>query len=127
MPSITFVLLVVKIVMSVMPLVPVPFVKQVWDQLLLTTKSVALVVMILMKMVSIVLPLKVPLSPCVFLDMVLLLLLVKNVKKKTVTIVLVMPPSVLNVLKVTVYLLMVNVLLVLVVVPIVSPNVCLDV
>lgn len=127
MPSITFVLLVVKIVMSVMPLVPVPFVKQVWDQLLLTTKSVALVVMILMKMVSIVLPLKVPLSPCVFLDMVLLLLLVKNVKKITVTIVLVMPPSVLNVLQVTVYLLMVNVLLVLVVVPIVSPNVCLDV
>lgn len=127
MPSITFVLLVVKIVMSVMPLVPVPFVKQVWDQLLLTTKSVALVVMILMKMVSIVLPLKVPLSPCVFLDMVLLLLLVKNVKNKTVKIVMVMPPSVLNVLKVTVYLLMVNVLLVLVVVPIVSPNVCLDV
>merc|ERR1712147_7737 len=48
---------------------------------------------------------------------------VKNVTKKTVLIVLVMPPSVPNVLKDLVYLLMVNVMLV----PLVSLNVCPDV
>merc|ERR1711885_40333 len=42
-------------------------------------------------------------------------------------IVLVMPPSVPNVLKDLVYLLMVNVMLVLLVVPLVSLNVCPDV
>merc|ERR1711939_586273 len=79
-----------------------------------------------MKMVTIVTLLDL-LSPFVMMDMVSSLVLVLNVKKTTVLIVLVMPPSVVNVPEVSVYLLMVNVTHVLLVVPLVSLNVCPDV